>query len=64
MSLNPARYLKMDHEIGSIEVGKKADLVAFTAREDYAVVTNLWVEGAVRMRTGAVLEREAEAVLR
>jgi N-acetylglucosamine-6-phosphate deacetylase len=27
-SLNPARLLRLDHEIGSIEVGKRADLVA------------------------------------
>ena len=27
-SLNPARLLGLDHECGSIEVGKRADLVA------------------------------------
>ena len=27
-SLNPARLLGIDHECGSIEIGKRADLVA------------------------------------
>jgi len=63
MSLHPARYLRIDREIGSMEEGKKADLVAFTTRDDYAVVSNVWVEGAVRMRTGAVLERAAEVAV-
>jgi alpha-D-ribose 1-methylphosphonate 5-triphosphate diphosphatase len=60
LSLNPARYLRRDHEIGSIEVGKKADLIAFSTREDFAVVTGVWVEGAERMRTGIVVEEVAE----
>ncbi len=30
-SANPARLLKLDHECGSIEVGKRADLVALNA---------------------------------
>jgi alpha-D-ribose 1-methylphosphonate 5-triphosphate diphosphatase len=60
MSLNPARYLRLDHELGSIEVGKKADLIAFSAREDFAVVTGVWVEGAEQMRTGNVMEEVAE----
>jgi N-acetylglucosamine-6-phosphate deacetylase len=30
-SLNPARLLRIDHECGSIEEGKRADLVAIDA---------------------------------
>ena len=30
-STNPARLLKLDHECGSIEEGKRADLVAIDA---------------------------------
>jgi alpha-D-ribose 1-methylphosphonate 5-triphosphate diphosphatase len=45
VSLNPARMLGFDKEIGSIEVGKRADLVAFTDKHDYACVTKVFVEG-------------------
>ena len=56
MSLNAARYLRRDDELGSIEEGKKADLVAFSPRDSFAVVTNVWVDGLVRMQTGTVLD--------
>jgi alpha-D-ribose 1-methylphosphonate 5-triphosphate diphosphatase len=60
LSLNPARYLKRDDQFGSIEVGKKADLVAFEARDSFAVVTHVWVDGDVRLQTG-VTSRLSEA---
>lgn len=47
-TLNPARHLRMDHEIGSIEVGKSADLAAFFSHEDYGLVTHVWVAGELR----------------
>jgi alpha-D-ribose 1-methylphosphonate 5-triphosphate diphosphatase len=56
MSLHPARYLGLDGEIGSIEIGKQADLVAFQARQNFAVVSNVWVEGACRLRAGVAME--------
>ena len=52
MTLNAARYLRRDRELGSIEVGKKADLVAFSPRDSYAAVTHVWVDGAVRLQAG------------
>jgi len=52
MTLNAARYLRRDADLGSIEVGKKADLVAFSPRDSFAVVTNVWVDGTVRLQAG------------
>jgi len=48
LALNPARHLGKDKELGSIEVGKRADLVAFHPREDHADVLRVWVEGNLR----------------
>jgi len=44
---------RRDAELGSIEVGKKADLVAFLPRDGFAAVTHVWVDGGVRMKAGA-----------
>ena len=48
VSINPARFLQMDDQIGSIELGKKADLVAFKANADFAKVSYLWVDGQLK----------------
>lgn len=48
LTLNPARHLRLDHEIGSIQVGRKADLVAFVPRQDFGLVTHAWVDGQLR----------------
>ena len=53
LSLNAARHLRRDDQLGSIEEGKKADLVAFSPRDSFAVVTDVWVDGIVRLRAGA-----------
>jgi alpha-D-ribose 1-methylphosphonate 5-triphosphate diphosphatase len=53
MSLNAARYLRRDADLGSIEAGKKADLVAFSPRESFAVVSYVWVDGFARLKAGA-----------
>lgn len=45
MTLHPARHLRTDHELGSLEVGKVADLVVFQDKRDYAYVTQVWVDG-------------------
>lgn len=46
VTLNPAKLLQIDHEIGSIEMGKKADLVAFQPAGTFAKVEEVWIEGA------------------
>jgi alpha-D-ribose 1-methylphosphonate 5-triphosphate diphosphatase len=45
VTLNPARHLRLDQSIGSIEVGKCADLVAFHPRKGFADVSHVWVNG-------------------
>ena len=45
VSLNPARLLRFDDETGSIEIGKKADLVAFNSEKSFAAVSQVFVDG-------------------
>jgi alpha-D-ribose 1-methylphosphonate 5-triphosphate diphosphatase len=45
VSLNPARLLNFDRETGSIEAGKKADLVAFDSKKSFASVSYVFVDG-------------------
>ncbi len=58
LALNPARHLGRDAESGSIEPGKRADLVAFQSRAGYADVTQCWIDGerrfAVSDRAGRI----------
>jgi N-acetylglucosamine-6-phosphate deacetylase len=44
-SLNPARQLRRDHELGSIERGKRADLVWF---DEQFCIRGVWLDGDVR----------------
>ena len=53
VSLNPAKFLQIDDQIGSIEIGKKADLVAFKANADFAKVSHLWVDGKLKFMAAA-----------
>lgn len=52
VSLNPARLLGFDQEIGSIAVGRKADLVAFHSERAFPSVTSVWVEGVRKFAAG------------
>lgn len=45
VTMNPAKLLRFDHEIGSIAVGRKADLVAFHSERTFASVVSVWVDG-------------------
>lgn len=48
VSLNPARLLKFDKELGSIEVGKTADIVTFSSKQQVAVVSMAMVGGVIK----------------
>lgn len=52
VTLNAARVLGRDAELGSIETGKKADLVTFHTRGDHAFVTGAWVDGRLKLQLG------------
>jgi alpha-D-ribose 1-methylphosphonate 5-triphosphate diphosphatase len=45
VSLNPARMLGLSEHTGSIEVGKRADLVSFSGERSFAAVSQVWVDG-------------------
>ena len=45
ITLNAARHLAMQNELGSIEAGKQADLIAFRAEAAFGYVTHAWVDG-------------------
>lgn len=52
VTINPARAVNLDHEIGSIEVGKKADILIIEQMDDgYPVVTTTMVDGNIIMQT-------------
>ena len=50
MTKNAADYLGLDN-IGSIEIGKTADLVSFDIQNDYGAVTNVLVDGYMKYST-------------
>jgi alpha-D-ribose 1-methylphosphonate 5-triphosphate diphosphatase len=52
VALNPARTLGLADRIGSIDIGKEADLVAFRDRGQFAEVTSVWLRGQNRFRAG------------
>jgi len=50
VSLHPAQFLGIQREIGSIEVGKQADLVTFKQDQNVAKVSHVWVGGHLKFR--------------
>ena len=61
LTRNPARYLRRDADLGSIEPGKKADLVAFSPRDSFASVSHVWVDGVIRLRADVPARRGQDA---
>jgi alpha-D-ribose 1-methylphosphonate 5-triphosphate diphosphatase len=47
VTLNPAKALKIDHEVGSIEVGKKADLLIVNQSQKRPVLQTVFVNGRI-----------------
>jgi alpha-D-ribose 1-methylphosphonate 5-triphosphate diphosphatase len=52
VSLNPAKMLGLSGHTGSIEVGKRADLVAFSGERSFAAVSQVWVDGILKFSAG------------
>lgn len=44
-TINPAKAVKMDNEIGSIKEGKKADILVIDKVNNVPVITNVFVDG-------------------
>ena len=62
VTINPARQLRVDKRVGSIEAGKDADLVIWTHHplSSYAVVEKTIIDGAVYYDRQADLARVAD----
>jgi len=52
VTLNPAKHLRLSHNLGSIEEGKIADLIAFRPQEAFGYVTRVWVDGMQKLAGG------------
>ncbi|CCH51573.1 Protein phnM [Fibrisoma limi BUZ 3] len=53
VSLNPAKAIGLDKIVGSIDVGKEADLIAFYSKGTYADVKKVWVRGVAKFQVAA-----------
>ncbi len=52
VTINPAKAVKLEHEIGSIKEGKKADLLIIEKiQPDFPVITTVMVDGKLIQRT-------------
>jgi len=49
-TLNPARAMRTDNDYGSIELGKKADLLIVDTLEGYPLITHVFVDGRATSR--------------
>jgi len=49
-TLNPAKAMKTDKEYGSVEEGKKADLLIVDVLDGYPVITHVFVDGRTTYR--------------
>ncbi len=62
ITLNPARQFRVDHRVGSLDVGKDADLVLYDKHplSVYAVPQKVWIEGTCFFDRAQDLARRAE----
>jgi alpha-D-ribose 1-methylphosphonate 5-triphosphate diphosphatase len=49
-TLNPAKAMRTDKDYGSIEAGKKADLLIVDILDGYPVITHTFVDGVAASR--------------
>jgi alpha-D-ribose 1-methylphosphonate 5-triphosphate diphosphatase len=49
-TLNPAKAMRIDKDYGSIEIGKKADLLIVEVLDGYPVITHAFVDGIAASR--------------
>jgi len=71
VTLNPAKQLKVDHLIGSLEVGKQADFVIWSGSplSTYSICEQTWIEGrkyfdrSEDLELRAALEKERAALI-
>jgi alpha-D-ribose 1-methylphosphonate 5-triphosphate diphosphatase len=62
ISLNPAKYLGLDHETGSIEIGKRADLAVLEPRAGFGAVSHVWVNGRLKFQAEEEWTGQKESV--
>ncbi len=62
VTINPAKQLHIDDRVGSIEVGKDADLVIFSGHpfSVYSIVEKVFIDGQIYFDREADLARRAE----
>ena len=62
-TINPAKQLRLDHRLGSIEVGKDADLAIWTGHplSTYSRVDTTFIEGEIYFDRTTDLQRREEA---
>lgn len=52
VTINPAKAVKLDDQIGSIKEGKKADIVIIEKIDlDFPVITSCFVDGRLILKT-------------
>ncbi len=63
VTLNPAKLLHLDNRMGSMRVGKDADLVLWNAHpmSVYAMAEKTWVDGTLYFDRAEMRERQARA---